>query len=129
VAAYFEQYVADPDSFFDPATTPPEDMFLLNDKKERAEFIDRAVRQALVPGTAGIGDDTVAHLGPWDCELADISAPTRVFHGRQDIFVPLADAEYLNDHIATAALTIWDGAGHVGALLFLNEVLEWLIEH
>jgi pimeloyl-ACP methyl ester carboxylesterase len=128
VAAYFEQYVADPDSFLDPATTPPEDMFLLDDVTERAEFIDRCIRQALVHGTAGIGDDTVAHLAPWDCDLADITAPTRVFHGRQDILVTLADAEYLKDHIPTAALTVWEGAGHVGALLFLKDVLEWLIE-
>jgi pimeloyl-ACP methyl ester carboxylesterase len=128
VSAYFEQYVAAPDAFLDPATTPPEDMFLLDDDTERAEFIDRCVRRALVPGTAGIGDDTVAHFAPWDCDLADITAPTRVFHGRQDIWVPLADAEYLKDRIPTAALTVWEGAGHVGALLFFEDVLEWVVE-
>lgn len=125
-AAFFGQYVDDPDSFLDPSTTPEADMFLLRDPRQRAEFIDRAVREGLRQGPEGAGDDTVAHLGPWDVELDRVLQPVCVFHGRQDIFVPPADADHLATHLPSAQRVFWDNAGHVAALRHFGEVLDWL---
>lgn len=123
-AAFFQQYVDDPDSFLDPSDTPPEDMFLLDDDIERQEFIDRAVRAGLAEGPHGAADDTVAHLAPWDFSLRDVRVPVHIFHGRQDVFVPIADAEHLAVELPISDLTVWDDAGHLAALQHFTEVLD-----
>ena len=125
-AAFFAQYIDDPDSFLDPSTTPEADMFLLEDRAERAEFVDRAIREGLRQGPEGAADDTVAHIGPWDVDLDDVAQPVCVFHGRQDIFVPPADADYLAGHLPSAQQVLWDDAGHVAALRRFGEAIDWL---
>ena len=125
-AAFFAPYVEEPDSFLNPADTPDADMFLLRDERLRREFVDRAIREGLRQGPDGAGDDTVAHLGPWDVDVAQVQVPVFVFHGREDIFVPLADAEHLVSRLPTSHLTIWARAGHVAALRHFGEVLDHL---
>lgn len=51
------------------------------------------------------GDNRVARLG-------EISAPTLVLHGREDLLVPLACAEDVRDSIPGAEMLVIDGMGH-----------------
>ncbi|WP_329129390.1 alpha/beta hydrolase [Streptomyces sp. NBC_01476] len=45
--------------------------------------------------------------------LADIAVPTLVVVGREDVFTPVADAEFLRDRIPGARLAVIEEAGHL----------------
>jgi 3-oxoadipate enol-lactonase len=45
--------------------------------------------------------------------LGEITAPTLVIHGDADPLVPLANGEYLAEHIPGARLIVYPGVGHI----------------
>ena len=45
-------------------------------------------------------------------QLAKLSVPTTVLHGRHDELLPLAHGEYLAKHIKGAKLRVFEGSGH-----------------
>ncbi|MFI0896145.1 alpha/beta fold hydrolase [Streptomyces sp. NPDC020983] len=45
--------------------------------------------------------------------LAGVAVPTLVVVGREDVFTPVSDAEFLHRHIPGATLTVVDDAGHM----------------
>ena len=55
---------------------------------ELAEYMTRTNHEALAPGSQGWWDDSYGLIRPWGFELADISVPVLLLHGRQDKFVP-----------------------------------------
>ena len=56
--------------------------------RQLAEFTIRTQREALAPGAQEWWDDSDGLIRPWGFELADISVPVLLLHGRQDTFVP-----------------------------------------
>jgi pimeloyl-ACP methyl ester carboxylesterase len=94
-----------------------------------AEYLASSERDALAPGSQGWWDDNCT-LRPWGFDLADITIPVLLLHGRQDMFVPFGHGEWLAAHIPGVEARLLDGDGHLTLLQArVPEVHAWLSEH
>jgi pimeloyl-ACP methyl ester carboxylesterase len=62
---------------------------------------------------AGMVDEYRAFVGPWGFSLDEVAVPTTVHQGTADALVPPKWADVLVAGIAGAALTTYDGEGHM----------------
>jgi pimeloyl-ACP methyl ester carboxylesterase len=58
-----------------------------------ARYLALTHREGVSPGSQGWWDDSCAFRERWGFDLADISVPVLVLHGRQDTSVPCAHGE------------------------------------
>jgi pimeloyl-ACP methyl ester carboxylesterase len=94
---------------------------------ELAEFTARTNHEALAPGSQGWWDDSYGLIRPWGFELADISIPVLLLHGRQDKFVPFAHGQWLAAHIPGVEARLLDEDGHLTLQAHrVSEVHRWL---
>ena len=82
--------------------------------------------QAFTRGARGVVDDYRATGGPWGVDFATVTAPTRIFQGTADNMVPPRHAEELAKRLPKAELIEWEGAGHMGTILHVEELLDWI---
>jgi pimeloyl-ACP methyl ester carboxylesterase len=54
---------------------------------------------------------------PWDVALGDVTAPVRLWHGAADANAPVDAARRLADDLPDCAVTVYDDADHLTALL------------
>jgi pimeloyl-ACP methyl ester carboxylesterase len=95
---------------------------------ELAGFITSAMQDGLALSGEGWWEDNCMHL-PWGFELADISVPVLVMHGREDMFVPFGHGEWLAAHIPGVEARLLDHDGHLTLLANrVGEVHSWLAE-
>lgn len=73
----------------------------------------RAPTTRLAPGSQGWWDDSYGLIRPWGFEVADISVPVLLLHGRQDKFVPLAHGQWLATHIPGVEAPLLEDDGHL----------------
>jgi pimeloyl-ACP methyl ester carboxylesterase len=94
-----------------------------------AEYLVRAARSGLAPGSDGWWDDDVAFLAPWGFELDSIRTPVLLYHGRQDRFVPFGHGEWLSRHIPGVQAELTDDDGHLTLTVrHLDRIHAWLLE-
>jgi len=94
---------------------------------ELAEYLAFTGHEGLAPGSEGWWEDAEAQAGPWGFDIADISVPVMVMHGRQDKFVPVGHGEWLAAHVPGADARILDNDGHLTLLEHrIPEVHAWL---
>ena len=98
-------------------------------KGEWAEYLACSSREALAPGSRGWWDDTRAVVSPWGFELASISVPVLLLHGRQDRLVPFSHGEWLAAHIPGVTARLRPDDGHLTLVNRIGEVHSWLTEH
>jgi pimeloyl-ACP methyl ester carboxylesterase len=92
-----------------------------------AEYVLYTAQQGLAPGSQGLWNDVYDRLRPWGFELADISIPVLVLHGRQDGFVPVAHGQWLAAHIPGVEARFPDDDGRLTLLEHrIGEVHCWL---
>jgi pimeloyl-ACP methyl ester carboxylesterase len=96
---------------------------------EWAEFLAYSAREALTPGSQGWWDDDRSAVIPWGFELASISIPVLLMHGRQDWFVPVSHGEWLAAHIPAVTARFLPDDGHLTLVNRLGEVHSWLAEY
>jgi pimeloyl-ACP methyl ester carboxylesterase len=97
---------------------------------ELAEYTARTNHEALAPGSQGWWDDSYGLIRPWGFELADISVPVLLLHGRQDKFVPFAHGQWLATHIPGVEALLLDDDGHLTLQQHrVSEVHSWLKQH
>ena len=97
---------------------------------EFAEWLLRTEQTGLQPGDEGWWDDQAAHFSPWGFRLESISVPVKVWHGRDDRFVPIVHGQWLADHVAGADSALSDTDGHLTLVIAkIGDVHEWLIGH
>jgi pimeloyl-ACP methyl ester carboxylesterase len=95
-----------------------------------ADYLALTHREGVSPGSQGWWDDSCAFRERWGFDLADISVPVLVLHGRQDTSVPCAHGEWLAAHIPGAEARLSDIDGHVTLLEHrAPEVHAWLLDH
>jgi pimeloyl-ACP methyl ester carboxylesterase len=83
--------------------------------------------EALRTSPDGWIDDAMAFCSPWGFDPADITVPTVLWHGEDDVFSPVSHSRWLAARIPTAKMTIQRGAAHFHALHVLPDLLPWLI--
>jgi pimeloyl-ACP methyl ester carboxylesterase len=97
---------------------PPVDVVVLTG--EFAEDLASEFRQALSVGVDGWLDDDLAFTRPWGFELADITVPTYLWQGSDDLMVPFAHGRWLAGRIPGVTAHLEQGEGHlsigIGAL-------------
>jgi pimeloyl-ACP methyl ester carboxylesterase len=92
-----------------------------------AEYLVWSTKQGLAPGDEGWWEDAVAHASPWGFELAQISVPVLLLHGREDRFVPFGHGEWLARHVPGVTARLLDQDGHLTLLENrIPEVHSWL---
>jgi pimeloyl-ACP methyl ester carboxylesterase len=96
---------------------------------ELAEYLAFSEHEGLAPGSEGWWEDGEAEVAPWGFELAEISVPVLVVHGRHDKFVPFGHGEWLARHIPGAEAWLLDDDGHLTLMeRRVSEVHAWLAE-
>lgn len=81
------------------------------------------LREALRPGVRGYVQDIRVLATPWGFDLGDIHAPVHLWHGDQDLVIPLHHGRYLASVIPNATLRICPGEGHMLMWNHLPEIL------
>ena len=93
-----------------------------------AAHLVESIRDGLAPGDEGWWQDAQAHISPWGLDLAATRVPVKVWHGRQDRFVPFQHGQWLADHIPGAEAELSDHDGHLTLLVDrIPQVHEWLV--
>lgn len=97
---------------------------------EIAEYLSFSGHEGLAPGSEGWWEDAMAQVSPWGFDIADISVPVMVMHGRQDKFVPVGHGEWLAAHVPGVDARILGNDGHLTLLEHrIPEVHAWLSEY
>lgn len=95
-----------------------------------AEYLASTGHEGLAPGSQGWWDDGEAFSSPWGFDLAAITIPVMVMHGRQDQFVPFGHGEWLAAHVPDAEARLLDHDGHLTLMENrIGEVHAWLAGH
>ena len=122
LAATPEQFGADLESLVSPA-----DAEVLNGDLLR--WLTETHQVALAAGDQGWWDDGAAKLRNWGFDLGDIRVPVKVWHGRQDRFVPVQHGEWLAATVPGAEADISDRDGHLTMIDRVGEIHDWLLGH
>jgi pimeloyl-ACP methyl ester carboxylesterase len=80
---------------------------------ELAAYLTASTNEGLEPGVEGMRGDDQAFVHPCGFDLATISGPLRIYHGRHDRFVPLSHGEWLAAHIPAAEAHLSEQDGHL----------------
>jgi pimeloyl-ACP methyl ester carboxylesterase len=106
---------------------PPADAAVL--RGEMAKYQTSSTQGGVAPGSQGWWDDNCT-LRPWGFDVASISVPVLLLHGRQDKMVPFGHGEWLAAHIPGVEARLLDDDGHLTLLENrVPEVHAWLSEH
>lgn len=82
--------------------------------------------EAFLRGAHGVVADYAALNQPWGFDVGAIANRLAIFHGDDDPMVPLRHSEELAERVPAAELTVWPGAGHLGTVAHVENVLEAL---
>ncbi len=93
-----------------------------------ARWLTETHQVALSPGDQGWWDDGAAHLTSWGFNLRDIRVPVKIWHGREDRFVPVQHGQWLAASIPGAEAEISDRDGHLTMIGRIGEIHDWLLE-
>jgi pimeloyl-ACP methyl ester carboxylesterase len=77
-------------------------------------------------GAGGVVDDYAALGRSWAFAVEEITVPIGCWHATTDPIVPLAHSEELVRRVPGAALTRWDGEGHLAIVGHVGEVFDGL---
>ncbi|MFI1721084.1 alpha/beta fold hydrolase [Streptomyces sp. NPDC020489] len=83
--------------------------------------------EAAIEKTAdGWIDDAVAFSQDWGFDPGEITVPTLLWHGEDDVFSPVEHFKWLARRIEHATVVLQPSAAHFAAVPVLPEVLGWL---
>jgi pimeloyl-ACP methyl ester carboxylesterase len=87
------------------------DRAVLEDPELRAVMIGNAA-ELYRQGGRGLYDEALVMARPWGFLLQGITVPVRIWHGSDDIAVPVGMGEYLHASIPDSQATFYRGEGH-----------------
>jgi pimeloyl-ACP methyl ester carboxylesterase len=82
--------------------------------------------QAFLHGAYGVVADYAAIAQRWGFDVESVQSPMAIFHGDADTMVPLRHGEELAKRVPHAELTVWPGAGHLGTITHVEDILDAL---
>ncbi len=102
---------------------------------DKSQFADsqfsKMYRQNLATGLTEGFNGTAYDMGvlarPWEFNPADLKSEVQLWHGEQDLVVPLKMSQYLHSEIPNSSLTTIAGAGHWLLFSAYREILTKLI--
>ena len=78
-------------------------------------------------GTDGWRDDDLAFVAHWGFDPADIRVPVAVWHGAQDLAVPVTHGRWLADHLPNARGYLTEAQGHLSLIARPEALLDELL--
>jgi len=96
---------------------------------ELARWLLDSHQIALSAGDQGWWDNGAAYLSDWGFDLHDIRLPVKIWHGRQDRFVPVQHGEWLAANVPGAVADISDRDGHLTMIGRAGEFHDWLLQY
>lgn len=84
---------------------------------EFGEDVAASFHEALRVGVDGWLDDDLAFTRPWGFDLAEVTVPTAVWQGGEDLMVPIAHGRWLAEKLPAAAVHLEQDQGHLSVLL------------
>lgn len=97
---------------------------------ELAEYLVWSEQDGFAPGAEGLLADSLAFTRGWTFEVADISVPMLLLHGREDKFVPFGHGQWLAGRIPGVEARLLDHDGHLTLTQNrIGEVHAWLAAH
>lgn len=85
-------------------------------------------REGLSQGTRPLAAEYALLYDDWDFDLADVAAPTRVFHGDSDENVPLAAGERIASEVPDAGFTVYADSGHFQPIVErARDIYGWVV--
>jgi pimeloyl-ACP methyl ester carboxylesterase len=90
---------------------PPVDVASLTG--ELADTLATQFREGLANGVDGWVDDDLAFTRQWGFELADVTVPTYLWQGSEDLMVPFAHGTWLAGRIPGVVAHLEQGEGHL----------------
>ncbi|MBI2777673.1 MAG: alpha/beta fold hydrolase [Chloroflexi bacterium] len=130
VAARFAWYAHDPTGFLEAAqATAAEDDpdAILRRRPEVRDALQAMFMEGARQGTAGVADDWVAEMRPWDVDLAAIRARVDLWWGERDGLTPRAQVEALARLMPRATVHVIPDAGHSLPMARWGEILDPLL--
>lgn len=105
---------------------PDIDRAVLTD--EYAEDSAAQFHYSLRPGVDGWLDDDLAFIRPWGFGLNEVSTPTMIWQGSEDLMVPFTYGQWLASHLPVVSAHLEPGEGHWSiALGALDRMLDELV--
>jgi pimeloyl-ACP methyl ester carboxylesterase len=98
---------------------------------EREEMLAKSPAELSAAMNSGLSaeDDNFAQVIGWGFDLADISVPVLLMHGRLDEAVPVAHGQWLAAHIPGVEARLLDDEDHTGVREHhIGEVHAWLAD-
>jgi pimeloyl-ACP methyl ester carboxylesterase len=95
---------------------------------ELGDYMLASIRGAIDESVEGWVEDDLAFLRPWGFDLASITVPIALWHGEQDLFVPIAHGRWLAEHLSGAEVHIESEHGHLSLFARVPDVHAWLVE-
>jgi len=97
-------------------------------RPEIADAMFADLRRKHPTATKASAQDFALFAAPWGFELAGIETTVDIWHGTDDVNVPVANAHYLADHIPGSRLHVLDGEAHMFVYDRMAEVLATLLD-
>ncbi|MCX4747287.1 alpha/beta hydrolase [Kitasatospora sp. NBC_01287] len=100
------------------------DRVMISDAGLRRE-LQRNYREAFRQNGDGWIDDVLAFTTSWGFKTQDVTTPTWLWHGADDMWSPVEHSRWLAAHIPDATLFLEPGAAHFASFRVLTAALKW----
>ena len=95
---------------------------------EFADDLAASFRAAVANGIEGWLDDDLAFLQPWGFEPADVTVPTLLWQGVEDLMVPVSHGRWLAANLPKVTAHLEPGEGHLSITLgAIGRMLDELV--
>ena len=120
----------DPDQFLSKSKETMSDLDgQLLGQPELAELFIDGMREAFCHGARGANQEAGLYASPWGFDLRDISAEVHLWHGEQDLNVPVIVGRHVAKAIPNCQATFLEDEGHLTLPLnHMEEILSVLVE-
>ncbi len=109
------------------AAAPAADRALTESAEGLTELTLEAFLDSVRMGPKGAAQEMAIFGRPWGFSLSDISTPVQVWHGTEDVNVPIAIARGICKEISGAKAFIFNGEGHVVGYTHADEIMQQIL--